>query len=126
MGGLMLSGGGGIDPSPTNDLNVSGIKLDVSFKPFTYRRETYKVRGTRMTPVAMAKNQNIDLQPSVSANTPPNNGPKAGPTILDPWKRAINIPLSPGSAISEIVPDPIDITAEPPVACTALRTSNNQ
>lgn len=77
---------------------------------------TYNVSGTRMTPVAIAKNQNIDLQPSVSANTPPNNGPKAGPNIELPWKRAINFPRSRGSAMSVIVPDPIAITAEPPVA----------
>jgi hypothetical protein len=32
----MLSGGGGIEPSPTNDRNVSGIKLYVlSFTPGT-------------------------------------------------------------------------------------------
>jgi hypothetical protein len=79
-----------------------------------------------MTPVAMVKNQKIDLQPSVCANTPPNNGPKAGPNIELPWNKAMNIPLSLGSAISEIVPDPIEMTAEPPVACTALRTSKSQ
>lgn len=70
-----------------------------------------------MTPVAIAKNQKIDLQPKVSANTPPNNGPKAGPNIELPWKSAMNLPLSRGSAISVIVPDPMAITAEPPVAC---------
>lgn len=80
------------------------------------RERTYKVSGTRITPVAMAKNQKIDLHPKVSANTPPNNGPNAGPNIALPWNRAINFPRSRGSAISVIVPDPIAITADPPVA----------
>lgn len=29
----MFNGGGGIEPSPTNDLNVSGIRLFVSSSP---------------------------------------------------------------------------------------------
>lgn len=86
----------------------------------------YKMRGTRMTPVAMAKNQKIDLHPKVCAKTPPSKGPNAGPNIELPWNKAIYFPLSPGSAISEIVPLPIDITADPPVACKALSTSSNQ
>jgi len=77
---------------------------------------TYKMSGTRITPVAIAKNQNIDLHPKVWANTPPSSGPNAGPNMLLPWKSAMNFPLSPGSAISDIVPDPIEITADPPVA----------
>jgi hypothetical protein len=60
----MLSGGGGIDPSPTIDLNVSGIKLSVRLTPLC-KDGTYKIRGIRITPVAIAKNQKIDLQPKV-------------------------------------------------------------
>jgi hypothetical protein len=60
----MLSGGGGIDPSPTIDLNVSGIKLNVRLAPLC-KDGNHKIRGTRITPVAIAKNQKIDLQPKV-------------------------------------------------------------
>ena len=33
----MLSGGGGIDPSPTIDLNVSGIKLSINLTLYQFR-----------------------------------------------------------------------------------------
>ena len=64
----------------------------------------------------MAKNQNIDRQPNVDAKMPPRRGPSAGPTIDPSWKKAEYVPLSLGSAISATQPDPMLMTADPPVA----------
>lgn len=41
--GLMLSGGGGMDPSPTTERNVSGIKL-VASQPLSLRFEDHDSR----------------------------------------------------------------------------------
>jgi hypothetical protein len=77
---------------------------------------THKISGTSTTPVAIVKNQKIALHPKVLANTPPSNGPNAGPTIAPHWKMLMNMPRSRGSATSATAPAPMEMTAEPPVA----------
>ena len=77
---------------------------------------THKMRGTSTTPVAMVKNQKIDLHPRVSARIPPNKGPKQGPIRTPSWKTLMNFPLSLGSAMSAMQPAPTAMTADPPVA----------
>lgn len=71
--GLEQSAGGGILPSPTSDLNVSGMKLDLSEASSQIRKRgwTYKMMGTRTTPHEIVKNQKIALHPRVCANIPP-------------------------------------------------------
>jgi hypothetical protein len=71
-------------------------------------------------PVVMTRNQKIDLHPKVPASTPPMRGPKAGPKIAPAWNNPKYRPFSLGVAISEIVPAPIAITAEPPVAYSGI------
>ena len=120
MIGDELRGGGGIEPSPTILRRVSGWNLRSAPLWHTLNTkaqvDTYKTRGIKTTAVAMVKNQKMDLQPNVELSTPPNNGPKAGPVIAPAWNTAKNLPRSRGSAISEIDPAPIEITADPPVA----------
>ena len=73
--------------------------------------------GMRTTPVEIVKNQKIDLHPRVSLSTPPKSGPMVGPIDPPIMKMAKNVPLSLGSAISATQPEPIAMTADPPVAC---------
>lgn len=115
--------GGGILPSPTSDLSVSGMNLitdqhcTTSHPPQSLNRaKTHKINGINTTPTAMARNQKIDLQPRVSAKTPPKSGPKHGPMRAPSWKNPIYLPRSLGSETSATHPAPIAITAEPPVA----------
>jgi hypothetical protein len=66
--------------------------------------------------VEIVKNQKIDRHPKVFARTPPRSGPRAGPIIAPSWKKAVYFPRSRGSAMSATQPEPMLMTAEPPVA----------
>jgi len=124
--------GGGIDPSPTNERKVSGRRLNVSM---IHVGGAYKITGTRTTPQKMVRNQKIDRQPRVYANTPPSTGPTArlaasgmvlyhALAVLNVpanWKIPTNFPLSCGREISAITPVPSAIVADPPAAYDSAR-----
>ena len=74
--------------------------------------------GTSTMAVKIVRNQKIDLHPRVAESTPPINGPRAGPDMVPTKKKELYFPLSRGSAISATQPEPILMTADPPVDCT--------
>jgi hypothetical protein len=94
IAGLMQSRGGAIEPFPTRDRNVSGIRLTLKPGSALTLTGTHKTRGTSTTPVAIARNQKIALHPSVWAKTPPSKGPKVGPSMALAWNSAMNLPFS--------------------------------
>lgn len=122
--GVQFHRGGGTLPSPTSDRSVSGMNLALSARDSILR--THRTIGTRMTLPMTTRNQKIDLQPRLPANTPPSNGPALGPKQDNVLKMPTYFPRSCGRATSEMTPAPTAIVAEAPDDCTMRMSMSSQ
>jgi hypothetical protein len=120
---------GGTDPLPTTARSVSGKKLrNISSSALWYLPLyiTHKKRHVTVTPPQIASTQKIHLQERYCTSMPPKTGPNAGPMRATPWNRPMNLPRSPGVAMSPTVPEPVPIAGEPPVAWIARMIMRSQ
>lgn len=89
--------------------------------------------------MSIVRNQKMARHPREWEKAPPSRGPIEGPSICRQrpsliamvlttphWKMDMNFPRSRGSAMSEIAPAPMEMTALPPVAWRARMRRSSQ